>query len=347
MQAFSCLKRDRGSPGLDLLAQSRFPPRGLAKLKLVGATMNFRFQTGAIRVAITLVLSGGYGRAQSEPIKFEFNPPDGAIYEQTSTRTRILETPSGPRTDVSETKSRETVSKTGDGFAIKSKFIHSTISRNGQPIANPISAAMEGLEVTFTVGKDGQLREIKGFSGIIDAVKSKFPGPVAQMMIPLFNEDSLVQRERAEWEGRYAAFVGKSAEIGDVWVGEDDYPLPTGGTAKFYSATTFDSIVDCGGKKCVLIKFVHDTSSEDLAKLVGEVADGLAQAAGAGSGVVQLTSGVEINGSGERVVDPSTMIIQSERIERTIKLEMDIAGQGPQPATMHEIREYRTTEIGK
>lgn len=285
--------------------------------------------------------------AWAQPIQFQFNPPGGAVFEQTSTRTRTLETPSGPRTDVSETKSRETVSKTADGFAIKSKFIHSTISRNGQPIANPISAAMEGLEVTFTVGKDGQLREIKGFSGIIDAVKAKFPGPVAQMMIPLFNEDSLIQRERAEWDGRYGGFVGKSAEIGDVWVGEDEYPLPTGGTAKFYSATTFDSLVECGGRECVLIKFHYDSSSEDLAKLVGEVANGLAQAAGAASGVVQLTSAIDITGSGRRVVDPSTMIIQSERIERTIKLEMDIAGQGPQPATMHEIREYKTTEIGK
>jgi hypothetical protein len=297
--------------------------------------------TAAVLLAATL------GFAQSETIPFDFNPPDGAVFEQTSTRTRTVELPSGPRKDVSETKSRETVSKTRDGFAIKSKFIHSTISRNGQPIANPISAAMEGLEVTFTVGKDGQLREIKGFSGIIDAVKSKFPGPVAQMMIPLFNEDSLVQRERAEWNGRYGGFVGKTVEIGDVWVGEDDYPLPSGGNAKFYSATTFDSIVDCGGKKCVLVKFIYDSSSQDLAKLVGEVANGLAQAAGADSGVVQLTSGVKISGSGERIVDPFTMIIQSEKIERTIKLEMDIAGQGPQPATMHETREYKTAEIRK
>ena len=299
------------------------------------------------RIGVALLLMDGLGLAQSGAIKFEFNLPDGAVYEQTSTRTRTLEMPSGPRTDVSETKSRETVTKTGDGFAIKSKFLYSTISRDGQPIANPISAAMEGLEVTFSVGPDGQLREIKGFSGIIDAVKAKFPGPVAQMMIPLFNEDSLVQRERAEWQGRYGGFVGKSAEIGDVWRGQDDYTLPTGGTAKFYSATTFDSLVDCGGKKCVLVKFAYNSSSEDLAKLIGEVAGGLAQAAGADSGVVQLTSGVEITGSGERIVDPSTMLIHSEKIKRTIKLEMDISGQGPQPATMHEIREYKTTEIGK
>lgn len=309
--------------------------------------MTFRCLSAAFRLATAITFLAGSVLAQSEPIRFEFNPPDGAVFEQTSVRTRTLELPTGPRTDVSETKSRETVSKSKDGFEIKSKFIHSTISRNGQPIANPVSAAMEGLEVTFTVGKGGQLRDIKGFSGIIDAVKAKFPGPVAQMMIPLFNEDSLVQRERAEWEGRYGGFVGKTVEIGDVWVGEDDYPLPSGGTAKFYSATTFDSIVDCGGKKCVRIKFNYDTSSEDLAKLVGEAAEALAKAAGADSSVVQLTSGIDITGSGERIVDPSTMIIQSERIERTIKLEMDVAGQGPQPATIHEIREYKTNEIRK
>jgi len=307
--------------------------------------MAFRDQIEVVRAGVAAILFAGFGFAQLSSIQFEFNPPDGAVYEQTSTRTRTLEMASGPRTDVSETKSRETVSKTGDGFAIKSKFLHSTISRDGQPIANPISAAMEGLEVTFSIGPDGQLREIKGFSGIIDAVKAKFPGPVAQMMIPLFNEDSLVQRERAEWEGRVGGFVGKSAEIGDVWTGEDDYPLPTGGKAKFYSATTFDSFVDCGGKKCVLVKFAYNSSSEDLAKLVGKAADSLAKNAGAEPGVATLASGVEITGSGQRIVEPSTMIIHSEKVERTIKLEMDIAGQGPQPATMHEIREYKTTEI--
>lgn len=309
--------------------------------------MTFRCLSAAFRLATAITLLAGSTLARSEPIQFAFNPPDGAVFEQTSTRTRTLETPTGPRTDVSETKSRETVSKTKDGFAIKSQFIHSTISRNGQPIANPISAAMEGLEITATVGKDGQLRDIKGFSGIIDAVKAKFPGPVAQMMIPLFNEDSLVQRERAEWEGRYGGFVGKTVEIGDVWVGEDDYPLPTGGAAKFYSATTFDSVVDCGGKKCVRIKFNYDSSPEDLAKLVGEVVEGLTQAAGADSSSVQLKPGIDISGSGERIVDPSTMIIQSERIERIINLEMDIGGQGPQPTTIREIREYKTTEIRK
>lgn len=309
--------------------------------------MAFRNQIGVLRTAAAAILGASLGLAQPAAIKFEFNPPDGAVYEQISTRTRTLELPSGPRTDVSETKSRETVAKTGDGFAIKSKFVYSTISRDGQPIANPISAAMEGLEVTFSISPDGQLREIKGFSGIIDAVKAKFPGPVAQMMIPLFNEDSLVQRERAEWEGRIGGFVGKSAGIGDVWMGEDEYPLPTGGKAKFYSATTFDSFVDCGGKKCVLVKFAYDSSSEDLAKLVGKVAGDLAKSAGADPGVATLTSGVRITGAGQRIVDPSTMIVHSERIERTIKLEMDIGGQGPQPATVHETREYKTTEIGK
>ena len=83
------------------------------------------------------------------------------------------------------------------------------------------------------------------------------------------------------------------------------------------------------------------------AGLVGEVVGGLTQAAGADSSAVQLTSGIDISGSGERIVDPTTMIIQSERIERTIRLEMDVAGQGPQPATMHEIREYKTNEIRK
>lgn len=298
----------------------------------------------SLRAVAAAFCALAHGFAQPAEIDFQFNPPDGAVYEQTSVRTRKLEMASGRRTDVSETKARNTITKAEDGFAIKSKFLHSTISRNGQPIANPISTAMEGLEVTLHVGPDGRLREIEGFRGVLDAIKAKFPGPIAQMMIPLFNEQSLIQRERAEWEGRYGGFAGKTARIGDVWTAEDEYDLPNGGKTKFYSATVFDSLVDCGGKKCVRVKFAYNSSSEDLAELVGKVVGDLAKSTGSDPAVVQLSSGIEITGSGERIVDPETMIIHSEKIERTIKLEID-AGSGPQPATVHETREFKTTKI--
>ena len=49
---------------------------------------------------------------------------------------------------------------------------------------------------------------------------------------------------------------------------------------------------------------------------------------------------------GKRIVDPATMMIYSEIIERTISMKMNIPGQGKVDMTLFETREYGVEELG-
>lgn len=115
----------------------------------------------------------------------------------------------------------------------------------------------------------------------------------------------MVARERAEWEGRVGWFAGKKAAIGDVWEVESDFALPTGGTIKYRTKIEFAERVSVAGRECVRVRYTYDT----------------------GPG-----SAMRVEGGGERVVDPATMLIYSETLERTMHT--------PQ-ARQRETRAYR------
>jgi hypothetical protein len=45
-------------------------------------------------------------------------------------------------------------------------------------------------------------------------------------------------------------------------------------------------------------------------------------------------------GSGERLVDPATMLFYSETLTRTIQVPMEVPGQGKVPTTLEEKKTY-------
>ena len=56
-------------------------------------------------------------------------------------------------------------------------------------------------------------------------------------------------------------------------------------------------------------------------------------------------SNAKIAGKGERIIDPATMLIYSETVERTTKMMMAVPGQGEVEMTSVDKREYGYEEI--
>jgi hypothetical protein len=285
--------------------------------------------------------------ACGQTIHFRYNPPDGMQSVEVSKRTRIMEMGDDKRIEVTETKALTHVEKRAGGYIINSRFLSLSTERNGRPVANPMADAMRGLEVQFLTDSEGRLREIQGFDKLLDVIRSKFPPAVVKTMAPLFNPDVLINREKAQWEGRISQFVGKSAKIGDVWTGEEDVQLPTGGKANSHSAILFSDLVECRGKQCVRLKLYYNTNAAELGKAVGKIVEDTAKAVSGSSPVVRLSSGIQVEGEGERIVDPETMAIYSEKITRTIRMTADVPGQGRTPMTVRETREYSVEEAGQ
>lgn len=132
-------------------------------------------------------------------------------------------------------------------------------------------------------------------------------------------------------------FVGRTAKIGDVWVGDETAETPFG-TIVYDTTTKIAERVQKNKIDCVRITFSYTTDADGVKKFMQEVMDKLAESALPDEAPKVVD--VKISGSGERVVDPKTLLIYSETIDRTITIVMDDPSEGRQDLKMQEKKEY-------
>ncbi len=95
----------------------------------------------------------------------------------------------------------------------------------------------------------------------------------------------------------------------------------------------------CGKKDCVKVAYQYNSDGKALFEFAGKQASEIAKAMGDTSAAMKMTGGT-IEGSGERLIDPSTMFIYSETSSRTLKTKMNSPG-GEVDITQSETREYK------
>lgn len=293
------------------------------------------------RVIFASAILGVSCFAFAEELTFRFNPPDRATYIETVKTTRVKDMGSfGNTTDVGETSAKITIQRTSDGYEVEVTPLSMTMSRNGQVVNNPTTLVLLDTIVRYKLDSDGRLLTIRGYETVLDRMQQVLPPAAVQALGAVFGEEALIKKETAEWNGRIGSFLGQRAKVGDVFTGTEAFPLPTGGTVAYYSVTEIAEETKCGGEHdCVRIRFTYNTDAETLGQTVGTVLSDVSKAVGA-SDVAPGISGVEIIGSGERLIDPRAMLIYSETRIRTIKMLMDVPGQARVPTTMQETKEY-------
>ena len=129
------------------------------------------------------------------------------------------------------------------------------------------------IVVTYDVDPRGQVRAIRGYGEVLEKIKATLPPAVVQAMPSALNEEAMVHREIAEWNGRVGSFVGQTGRIGESGTATSEFALPTGGTVAFYTVTTFAETVRVGGRECVRIRFAYNTNPEALKPLIGKAFD--------------------------------------------------------------------------
>lgn len=294
----------------------------------------------AVFVAIVFSTSTNVGQLRTQDITFNFNPPDGLIYYQTQITTKITTMGSSEkRTDITESKSKIEVKKTSKGYSITATPLAAIMTRNGEEVNNPVLSLLQNLSIVYEADEQGQLTSIKGFDKLSEILKASFPQHVVEQLSTLLNEEALVNKETAEWNGRIGDFAGAQVSIGDVFTSVSEFPLPTGESVKYYTATKIEEKAHCGNHNCVKIAFSYNSNPEALKEFVGDAIQDIAQSAGK-SDVNFSLSQVEITGEGERLIDPTTMLIYSELIKRNMQMEMEVPGQGKLPTTQIEERKY-------
>ena len=283
--------------------------------------------------------------ATAQEIHFRFNPPDDfPAYVSTYKNTQITDMGAlGKRTRVSEAKAKVTIGKTPGGYSVTFIPISFTMTQDGKRREDPILSFIQNITVIYELDVDGQLVKIRGFEGIIEKLKASLSTGLPPTVATLLSEETFINRTTQEWDARIGSYVGVDAEIGDVWAGVEETPTPMGGTMTFYSVTKLAEQVKFNDVDCVRLEFSFNNDAEELKNFMGDMWEDLAEMTDMEA--VPSLSSTKIAGKGERVIDPATMLIYSETVERTTKMMMAIPGRGEVEVTSVDKREHGYEEI--
>ena len=280
----------------------------------------------------------------AEDVQLTFSPADGTVWTSRFESERKVTLGETPRTDSSLSEARHVVKKTDSGYEVATSMTAQSMKSNGHEIANPMMRAAEGVELTYVIDENGKATDIRGYDKILEAMKTKLPGPFFQQMAPLFNAPGLRTRDMRTWDQRVGELAGKTLTIGDAWAERKLMSLPSGGGAPYYQVTVVEGWTPCGEDKCLKLASTLSSDKEALMDAAGEKGKAALEAIDEeAADQPQATAEAEIEGSGERVFDPTTMRIHKQTTTTKTVGKAGFPGRGEQEFEVVDSRTYTVT----
>ena len=250
--------------------------------------------------------------------------------------------PGGQQIDESHATTNVKCLKTQSGWDIIAQPVDTTMQRNGKVVDDPVIKLLSKNVLTYKLDPTGQLKDIVGYKELIETMNSQLPPEIVQKLAPVINSDALKKREAAIWDGRIGDYIGQSVSIGDTWEYEVPYTLPNGIALNYKIKTHFKQKKPCGKSTCVLIEQIYDSAAEGMDDAANQIMASTAEVMEQDKADLPQAhqTGSSIKGKVTRLIDPSTMLIYHEEMERTMKMEMEIPGMGIVPSNMLEKRIY-------
>jgi hypothetical protein len=283
--------------------------------------------------------------AAAKTIEFQFKPADGASYLQHTKMTRRTVPAGGDAVvDVAEWSANLTVKKFVNGYSLTSKPIKWALSRNGVEEDPAFVRRFSNAVITHLLDLEGHLRDVRNLEAVLGRFDERYPRGTVRSLEPLLM-GAVVNRPYADWDGNLATLAGRSVEIGDVVVSKGRVSVPGFGDMPFFAALKFVEWVGHQGTDCVRIEITYNSNPEALRPLAGNALKEFVAEGDQGSSVVQLSTGIELTGSGEWIIDPATMDLYAEKISRRIARETTAAGIGTVLNVVEETREYSIEKL--
>lgn len=276
----------------------------------------------------------------SQEFSFTFNPPE-INYKQ------ILDTKKATIINGVEQKEDEIVietsigiKKTDKGYSVSTQPIKMNSKRNGKEFFNPMFFFLTNIPTVGEIDKHGSMTNVSGFETLIPRAKKELPPEVIDQLILVANEESMINKTKAEWNARISDFAGQTVQLGEFFSGEGKFPLPNGETVTFFSAVKVSDTVNVNGIQCVKIRFKNSSNPADLTKFLDKQLDELKTIYDF-SANKEVDTKVLITGEGYRIIDPKTMLIYYEINNRSIDIiDSEIGAESREVSTI-ETKEYR------
>ena len=293
------------------------------------------FQTVALLIGvfstITTIL-------KAQEVKFLFAPPDGFTETAHIRRGRHVTRGNNTRKNIHEMGFRWTAHLKGTGYRIERHVLSNRLFSDGQIVASPMIDAMVGVRLIYHIDAVGKAIAIKGYSKILENLKSKLPPQLIQNFGALFREDSLRNENLAEWHRRVGQFAGRTVYIGKSWTSEEKIKLPGGDHIVSYNAIVFTGWKACREEPCMQIHFFSDSNPVKLYERVNQAYPATLKQF---SQAPRRMSNFSLKGEGESIVNPRTLRTDSEKHTRTITRVLE-GGPGTGSLKVLEFNEYTT-----
>lgn len=226
----------------------------------------------------------------------------------------------------------------GDGYALIHKTISAKATRNGEVIEMPLIDILMDRDIVYEVGEDGELYEIYGYEMIDVDIKEYVKSPEMRKSLSNIDEDVLKDKERAEWNSRIANFVGKKIRFGEKIISYEAHEIPNVGEINLFTITELSEDSSRQSSICINIHFEYSSDIKEIAKSANMTVSEILEKASVEEFAEKPS--MRISGFGNRIIDPSTMMIYSETLSRTIVMNIATSNNELSEVIVNEKKEH-------
>jgi hypothetical protein len=240
-------------------------------------------------------------RGAADQVAFRFAPPAGVAYRATSKVTTGLWITTRGKSRVNETEIVARLRHGGNGGAGAEQtfsVLSVTSKLDGSPMENPLAQILPGRDLTFRVGKDGQILDLVNFQEMLDQARKAMPPERFAEISPLVTPEVLLARRRAAANPLVGALAGKTLAVGETSTANGSLALPNGEIFPVRFTMTLKARERTPACDCVRIDFKTEPMLQN-----GKPAD------------------LGATGQGTTLIDPATLLTWALHHQETILTE--------------------------
>lgn len=249
-----------------------------------------------------------------DKVTLVFSPKDQSVVTETVNAVLIKKIGTEVIKDESKVKTRLLFHKTEKGWDIKALPVEIEMKRNSEVVANPVSQILMDNPVVYKIDKDGHIKDVKGYAEIQKSLYQTFNMDYADAVAKVFNEKDMKQKAFLEWNMRTGNYVGKTVYNDFISLDKQDIYLSK------------DNSLTCDIKTRFLLN--QTFKNKNLLKIIITYNNRA------------YNKDHVINGTAEIFVDPLTMKIYSQKIEKNMSFLIDRPGSNPVRVSIEEKRDY-------
>lgn len=286
--------------------------------------------------ALVAMVAAGCGTPVVETQRFRFAPPEGQELELkvkgwrsmgilgVATVNLTLEGSSHVRVKRLSAWNLEWL-ETLDGLRV---------DLDGRDLLPGLSRRVAGTQLRYKVMDDGDLMSVEGFDRFEWLLREAAAERGRTRELEAVSPWEVREREREDWNERIHALVGRPVVLGEVVETSSRIDLGQGVKLAHMVRLTPVEWRPCGDGRCVAVRVEYLADPEATARFIGQSASSLVPRSEEIDPTVTIRA-IEVAGGGERLIDPATMLVFAENVER--KLHLTLASDDGQSLTVSAI----------